>query len=69
MPAFRARHIVRVVDDAKRHELLLLYIEDLSTMGVTASDLVGEGYTDEHLRHIQQQVRERARASFIMSGA
>ena len=37
-----SQRLVHLVDEAKRNELMIIYMEDLSGMGLTASDL-GEG--------------------------
>ena len=36
------QRLVHLVDEAKRNELMIIYVEDLSDTGLTAADL-GEG--------------------------
>jgi hypothetical protein len=38
-----SQRLVHLIDEAKRHELMIIYIEDLSGMGLTAADLAEKG--------------------------
>ncbi len=37
-----SQRLVHLVDEAKRNELMIIYMEDLSGMGLTAADLALE---------------------------
>lgn len=60
-----SQRLVHLVDEAKRNELMIIYIEDLSGMGLTAADLspggnaaarwdeVGKGLLDRALKNMK----------------
>lgn len=54
------QRFIRVVDEAKRHEFILIYIEDLSGSGFTAADLAKGGRAAEQRDRVLQELQNRA---------
>ena len=55
-----SQRLVHMVDEAKRNELMIIYIEDLSAMGLTAADLTTGGRAADRFEGIAKGVLERA---------
>jgi len=49
-----------LIDEAKRNELMIIYMEDLSGMGLTAADLVKGGRAAARWDEISNGLLERA---------
>lgn len=58
------QRFIRVVDEAKRHEFILIYIEDLSGTGFTAADLLKGGRAENQTDKIFEELQKRALSSF-----
>jgi hypothetical protein len=54
------QRLVHLVDDAKRNELMIIYMEDLSGMGLTAADLAEGGRAAARWDEISKGLLERA---------
>lgn len=54
------QRFIRVVDEAKRHEFILIYIEDLSGSGLTAADLTKGGRAAAQRDRVLQELQDRA---------
>lgn len=54
------QRLVYMVDDAKRNELMIIYLEDLSMMGFTAADLSAGGKAAEQWPQISKALLDRA---------
>jgi hypothetical protein len=54
------QRLVHLVDEAKRNELMIVYIEDLSGMGLTAADLAKNGTAAARWDEISKGLLERA---------
>jgi hypothetical protein len=54
---------VRVVDEARRHEIIIVYVEDLSETGWTVADLSQAGRSAEWER-LAAGLQERALKNF-----
>jgi hypothetical protein len=54
------QRLVHLVDEAKRNELMIIYIEDLSGHGLTASDLARDGRAVARWEGISKDLLERA---------
>lgn len=54
------QRFIRVVDEAKRHEFILIYIEDLRRTGLTAADFAKGGRAAEQRDQILQELQTRA---------
>jgi hypothetical protein len=57
-----SQRLVHLVDDAKRNELMIIYLEDLSPMGLTAADLEANGKAHAKWEEISKGLLERAQA-------
>jgi hypothetical protein len=55
-----SQRLVHLVDAKKRHELMIIYLEDMSPLGVTASDVAEGGRAAEHWEEIARKLLERA---------
>lgn len=55
-----SQRLVHLVDEAKRNELMIIYLEDLSAMGLTAADLAAGGSAAARWGEISNQLLERA---------
>lgn len=60
------QRFVRVVDETKRNELLICYMEDVTALGMTEADLAADERTAAQRENIIQDVREHAVASFTI---
>lgn len=58
------QRFIRVVDEAKRNEFILIYIEDLSGTGLTAADLSKGGRAENQKDKIFEELQKRALSSF-----
>lgn len=54
------QRLVHLVDEAKRNELMIIYIEDLSALGLTAADLAPGGRATGRWEEISKELLERA---------
>jgi hypothetical protein len=54
------QRLVHLVDEAKRNELMIIYMEDLSGMGLTAADLAAGGGAAARWDEISNGLLERA---------
>lgn len=54
------QRLVHLVDEAKRNELMIIYLEDLSGLGLTASDLTPGGRAAEQWVEVSKALLERA---------
>ncbi|HVF91134.1 MAG TPA: hypothetical protein VNH22_13800 [Blastocatellia bacterium] len=54
------QRLVHLVDEAKRNELMIIYMEDLSGMGLTAADLYPNGRAASRWEEISKGLLERA---------
>lgn len=54
------QRFIRVVDEARRHEFILIYIEDLRGAGFTAADLAKGGRAAEQRDRVFQELQNRA---------
>lgn len=54
------QRLVHLVDEAKRNELMVIYIEDLSGTGLTAADLAPEGRAAGRWEEMSKGLLERA---------
>jgi len=52
--------LVHLVDEAKRNELMIIYMEDLSGLGLTAADLAPDGRAAPRWKEISRGLLERA---------
>ena len=57
---FVSQRLVHLVDQAKRNELMVIYVEDLSETGLTAADLSEGGAARARWPEISQGVLDRA---------
>ena len=57
---FISQPLVHMVDQAKRNELMIIYIEDLSESGLTAADLIEGGSARARWPEISQGLLDRA---------
>lgn len=57
---FMSQRLVHMVDQAKRNELMIIYIEDLSDTGLTAADLSEGGSAHARWPEISQALLDRA---------
>jgi hypothetical protein len=55
-----AQRLVHLVDEAKRNELMIIYMEDLSGMGLTAADLAAGGRAADQWDEISKGLLDRA---------
>lgn len=53
-----------VADDAKRKEIIIFYVEDVASMGLTLDDLYRDGSSTPEWRAIQQGLEKRANSAF-----
>jgi hypothetical protein len=61
------QRFVRLVDDAHRNELLIIYYENLNGMGLTAADLSEKGRAVGQREKLFQEVMNRALKNFTVS--
>jgi hypothetical protein len=64
---FISQRLVHMVDQAKRNELMIIYIEDLSDTGLTAADLIEGGSARARWPEISQGLLDRALKSMKVS--
>ncbi len=60
------QRFVRLVDEANRHEFILLYIEDLSDTGFTAADFAEGGRAFSQKEKVLQELLSRALKGFTV---
>lgn len=61
------QRFVRLVDEARRNELLIIYYENLSGTGLTAADLSEKGRAVGQRDKVFQEVRQRALKNFTVA--
>ena len=62
-----SQRLVHLVDEAKRNELMIIYLEDLSEMKLTAADLAKGGRAFDQWDAISKGLLERALKSMKLS--
>lgn len=62
-----SQRLVHLVDEKKRSELMIIYLEDLSAMGLTAVDVAEGGKAFAKWNQISSQLLERALKNMEMS--
>jgi hypothetical protein len=62
-----SQRLVHLVDESKRSELMIIYLEDLSTMGLTAADVAEGGKAFGQWNQISKELLERALKNMQMS--
>ena len=62
-----SQRLVHLVDERKRSELMIIYLEDLSALGLTAADLAEGGKAFAQWNQISTRVLERALTTMEMS--
>jgi hypothetical protein len=62
-----SQRLVHLVDERKRGELMIIYLEDLSPMGLTAADLAKDGKAAARWNQISAELLERALKNMEMS--
>ena len=62
-----SQRLVHMVDERKRSELMIIYLEDLSAMGLTAADVGEGGKAFTQWNQISTQLLERALKNMQMS--
>ena len=55
-----AQRLVHLVDEQKRHELMIIYMEDLAAMKLTAKELAPDGRAAAQWDDIAKGLLERA---------
>jgi hypothetical protein len=55
-----SQRLVHLIDEAKRNELMIIYMEDLSGMGLTAADIAEGGRAAARWDEISNGLLERA---------
>jgi hypothetical protein len=55
-----SQRLVHLIDEAKRHELMIIYMEDLSGTGLTANDLAPNGRAAAQWEEISSALLNRA---------
>jgi hypothetical protein len=55
-----SQRLVHLLDEAKRNELMIIYMEDLSGMGLTAADLASNGKAAAEWEEVSKGLLERA---------
>ncbi|HEX7175758.1 MAG TPA: hypothetical protein VF240_10905, partial [Pyrinomonadaceae bacterium] len=61
------QRLVHLVDEARRNELMVIYIEDLGGMGLTAADFAGGGSAAARWPDISKGLLERAAGGMKIS--
>lgn len=62
-----SQRLVHLVDDTKRNELMIIYLEDLSGMKLTAADLASEGSAATRWEDVSKGLLERAKKGMEVS--
>ena len=62
-----SQRLVHLVDESKRSELMIIYLEDLSAMGLTAADVAEGGKAFGQWNQISKELLERALKNMQMS--
>lgn len=62
-----SQRLVHLVDERKRSELMIIYLEDLSTMGLTAADVAEGGKAFARWNQISTELLDRAMKNMEMS--
>ena len=62
-----SQRLVHLVDEAKRNELMIIYLEDLSPMKLTAADLAKGGKAESRWPEISKGLLERATKNMKLS--
>jgi hypothetical protein len=55
-----SQRLVHLIDEAKRNEMMIIYVEDLSGMGLTALDLAEGGRAAPQWGEISNGLLDRA---------
>jgi hypothetical protein len=62
-----SQRLVHLVDEAKRNELMIIYLEDLSPLGLTAADLSKDGRAADKWEQVSKELLERATKNMVIS--
>ena len=62
-----SQRLVHLADERKRNELMIIYLEDLSAMGLAAADLAKDGKAATRWDQISKELLERALKNMEMS--
>jgi hypothetical protein len=62
-----SQRLVYMVDKGKRNELMIIYLEDLSGMGLTAADLSPGGRAADRWEQVSKELLERATKGMTIS--
>jgi hypothetical protein len=54
------QRLVHLVDETKRHELMIIYLEDMGAMGLTSADVAAGGRAAAEWDQISRELLERA---------
>ncbi|HWS53952.1 MAG TPA: hypothetical protein VN228_07495 [Pyrinomonadaceae bacterium] len=57
---FMWRRLIHLTDETRRHELLIIYLEDMAPTGLTAGDVMGQGRASARWPEISAQLLRRA---------
>ena len=55
-----------VVDEAKKKEVIIFYVEDVASIGLTLADLYRDGSATQQWRDIQKELEARANGAFLL---
>lgn len=64
-----SQRLVHLVDEAKRNELMIIYLEDLSPLGLTAADLSKDGRAADKWEQVSKELLERSTKNIEISRA
>ncbi|MGH9904134.1 MAG: hypothetical protein ACRD8U_00965, partial [Pyrinomonadaceae bacterium] len=62
-----SQRLVHLVDEAKRNELMIIYLEDLSPLALTAADLSKDGRAADKWEQVSKELLERATKNMEIS--
>lgn len=62
-----SQRLVHLVDEAKRNELMIIYLEDLSRLGFSAADLAPGGRAAEEWERVSKELLARAMSNMVVS--
>lgn len=62
-----SQRLVHLIDEAKRNELMIIYLEDLAPMKLTAADLAPDGKSASEWEEISRALLERATRNMKLS--
>ena len=62
-----SQRLVHLVDEAKRNELMIIYLEDLSRLGFSAADLAPGGRAEGEWERVSKELLARATSNMVLS--